>query len=153
MSNAVGSTSNSDNTWTSVEVVSTYINIKVRKDLQTKILSIFPWPAKDYLTIYLISNRSWYLFKTNKFVIFEQKNNCDFQGPDIKEKSLDAGGRKSSSSWWCSSDCFVDESLLSELTEHIIPQSDSIGMNEQVIFLIDQKSAWCDIMHKPEKDN
>jgi len=26
---------------------------------------------------------------------------------------------------------FVDESLLSELTEHIIPQSDSIGMNEQ----------------------
>ena len=100
-----------------MEVVSTYINIKVRKDLQTKILSIFPWPAKDYLTIYLISNRSWYLFKTNKFVIFEQKNNCDFQGPDIKEKSLDAGGRKSSSSWWFSSDCFVDESLLSELTE------------------------------------
>ena len=26
---------------------------------------------------------------------------------------------------------FVDESLLSELTEHIIPKSDSIGMNEQ----------------------
>ena len=34
---------------------------------------------------------------------------------------------------------FVDESLLSELTEHIIPQSDSIGMNEQVVLLIDQK--------------
>ena len=26
---------------------------------------------------------------------------------------------------------FIDESLLSELTEHIIPKSDSIGMNEQ----------------------
>merc|ERR1740131_928895 len=26
---------------------------------------------------------------------------------------------------------FVDESLLTELTEHIIPQADSLGMNEQ----------------------
>ena len=97
---------------------------------------------------YLLNFQSQLLFnnhkKTNKLVftnysltylIFEQKNNLgDFQGLDIKEKSLDASW--SSSSWWCSSEMARWRVSLMRagwvsLQNTFLPQSDSNGMNEQ----------------------